>query len=55
MMLTKRRKTLLSAAGLSLALLTLTAGVSLAQDHNTQQQQTSDCCCKKMMGQGSGS
>ena len=55
MILTKRSKTLLSAAGLSMALLALTAGASLAQDH-TQQQQTSDgCCCKKMMGQGSGS
>jgi hypothetical protein len=52
MILTKRSKTLLSAASISLALLALTAGASLAQD----QPQTNGCaCCQKMMGQGSRS
>ncbi len=51
MILTNRSKTLLSVAGISLALLALTAGASLAQDTP----QTSGCCCKQMMGQGSRS
>jgi hypothetical protein len=55
MILTKPSKTLLGAAGISLALLALTATASLAQDHS-QMTQTSGCsCCQKMMGQGSRS
>lgn len=50
MILIKRSKSVISAAGISLALLALTAGASLAQD----QSQTSGCpCCQRMMGQGS--
>lgn len=53
MILTKLSKSILNTAGISLALLALTAGASLAQQN---QSQTSGCpCCKQMMGQGSHS
>lgn len=50
MILTLRSRTLLSAAGISMVLLILSAGAGMTQD----QQQTNSCpCCKKMMDQGS--
>lgn len=57
MIFTKSSKTLLSAASISLVLLALAAGGTMAQDQSqTAQTSGCSCCpnCQKSTGQGSG-
>ncbi|HEY9300008.1 MAG TPA: hypothetical protein VIQ31_27315 [Phormidium sp.] len=52
MILTKQTKAIISAAGISLVLLALTAGASLAAEGDSQT--SGGCpCCKEMMKEGS--